>query len=588
MKKKQNWLYGLIMVLLFPLFVRAESDFTVYDAFMVELFTSIHAAGFIILPISEYLKGKGQEVKFWGLFLMRVLVLLIITPLFPYICFVEVAAMFIVPIVLSGKGGNKNMSLANAFTVESPKGILKCSKCGREAAYGNKICPQCGAELKDAKYLCPTCHAENVSTAKYCRECGGVLMSGSDSVALNSVTCPKCKTPISDKVKFCKNCGANVEKLTATLDSRANVGTPIKRDAFDPIFFTGSESAIVHKMVVAEINKNPMIKGKTLPSIEFRKIILTLIYVVLTFVILTLYVAYHTYLGVDLLIFAILTGIFIYMTRKYSVASYIESEVKKRPDEKISYIASSILSDASASKAPTILIQIILFTALIVSSFLLYREPHLIYERQADGYHVRYYTFGLTKYDKTIVVPDKVHGKPVVGIRGDTFKNVYTVQKIVLPDTIKEIRGGAFQGCISLKEINLPTGITEIHGSTFEGDYSLERIEIPTGVTRIGGSAFRECSSLKEVIIPETVTEIGSSAFRGTDISSVCISKDAFVNERAFKETYASITYYEDGCKEPYYDDYSYNNDYFNNNSFGSDDNTLNTEEDSRDYDYVN
>ena len=44
MKKKQNWLYGLIMVLLFPLFVRAESDFTVYDAFMVELFTSIHAA----------------------------------------------------------------------------------------------------------------------------------------------------------------------------------------------------------------------------------------------------------------------------------------------------------------------------------------------------------------------------------------------------------------------------------------------------------------------------------------------------------------------------------------------------------------
>ena len=276
------------------------------------------------------------------------------------------------------------------------------------------------------------------------------------------------------------------------------------------------------------------------------------------FIITTLYVAYHTYLGLDILLIMIATGIFVYMTYNYRIEKYIEKEVNKRPDEKISYIASSILSSATTGGHFTLFIQIGLIALTIVGIFYLYKEPHMIYEHQANGYHLRYYTYGILKTEREITIPKTYKNESVVGIRGDVFKNVSTVEKVNLPSTIVEIRGGAFQNCTSLKEINLPKGIDEIHGSTFEGCTRLEKVEIPEGVTRIGGSAFRDCTSLQEATIPKTVTEIGSSAFRNTSLSKVCISESTSVNERAFKETYPEIVYYENNCESDHYGDYYY------------------------------
>ena len=90
--------------------------------------------------------------------------------------------------------------------------------------------------------------------------------------------------------------------------------------------------------------------------------------------------------------------------------------------------------------------------------------------------------------------------------------------------------------------------MTEIKGSTFEECSSLQRIEIPDNVTRIGGHAFYGNISLEEVVIsPDSkLQEIGSSAFRCCDsLQEITLPRSTFVNVRAFKETPVRINYYE-------------------------------------------
>ena len=557
---KKNRLGLLLLLLIMPLMVLADdTGEMIFPAFIWEAFSSIHVSLFFLLPLQQFLRNKGYEISFWKLFLIRVIVLIIITPFFPYIFMVEFFLMFIGPFL---SGGKIQMNSTATPIVETPKGVLVCPKCGKEAAYGNKRCPSCGEDLQTAKYVCPKCHTENIQQARFCQSCGNVLYGIGGTTPTEGVPCPHCKELLLEPMKFCKFCGKNVEKVTANIPLRANTGTPFSTAEFDPALLNGTESAMVQKIIKQEIDRDPSIKGKTIPSIERRKLLMTIIYVVITFIIVTLYVAYHTYLALDILLIIVATGIFVYMTRNYRIEKYIEKEVKKRPDEKISYITSSILSSADNGGHFTLFLQIGLIVILIVGIVFLYKEPHMIYEKQANGYHLRYYTYGLLKTEKEITVPAKYKKEPVVGLRGDVFKNVRTVEKINLPSTIVEIRGGAFQNCVNLKEINLPKGIDEIHGSTFEGCSSLEKIEIPEGVKRIGGSAFRDCFALKEATIPRTVTEIGSSAFRNTKLSNVCISRDTYVNERAFKGTYPNIAYYENDCEyvNPYgdYNDYDY------------------------------
>ena len=135
--------------------------------------------------------------------------------------------------------------------------------------------------------------------------------------------------------------------------------------------------------------------------------------------------------------------------------------------------------------------------------------------------------------------------KGVTEINGQTFEYMTSLKTINLHDDITFIHGEVFQGDINLNHVFLPPKITEIKGSTFENCSSLSFIRIPEGVTRIGGHAFYGCTSLNDVYVPRTVTEIGSSAFRQCDsLENITIPRNAIVNERAFKESPTSISYY--------------------------------------------
>ena len=516
-KDKLKIIYLLLLIFIFPYMVYADDGLPYEFGVLMGLFISIHLSLFFLIPLTKKINPDNKLLPIFVI-IGRIIYVLVMNSLFGLFAVFDFIlcwlACFIGGIFLGTMTVNNTNSNSNINSNLTPEN-------------GKKICTKCNLEFP--------------INANNCSNCGGLLTLVNTS---------------------------NVVSNNNTLSSNAAAGTPVNKNDYNPIFFSFSKDQLIMSFIEKELSKDSTNSSKTLSSVELRKTIMTFIYSVLIFLFIVIYVSYHTNIFILLLLFIVLTIIYLVLVLGYGVKKYLVKEVTSRPDEKIEYVVQSTMSSATNNKFTYVLIRLIILIAFISIPIYLFREPHLIYEMDNDngGYAVRYYTLGILKPDTELEIPSKYNNKPVVSIRGDVFENVYTLEKVTLPDTIVEIRGGAFQGCSSLEEINLPPKIKEVKGSTFENCYNLTSINIPEGVTRIGGSAFRQCSNLREVVIPKTVTEIGSSAFRGTALSKVCISNTAYVNERAFKETSAFITYYENGCENNYYsgDDYNYGYNYGN------------------------
>ena len=388
--------------------------------------------------------------------------------------------------------------------------------------------------------VCPKCKSTQKATAKFCGECGADLSKvevvETEKKVLKDMYCKKCelKKRATDG-DVCETCGSKLVDFTLT---NASYGTPVNQSEFDPTLFLNEDFYIL-RTINSEIKKNSDGGSHTLPSIERRKTIMTVIYSIVTFLLIMFYVAYHVAFALSVFLFICLTIGYLIIISKYNIKSYLVKEVKSRPDEKISNIVASVFSASSNNKMIFTTIRIAMVLFVFCLSLGLFSSPHYIYEKQSNGYVLRYYTLGLLKTEKEITIPSKYKGDTVVGMRGDVFKNVKGLKKVILPDTMTEIRGGAFKRCSDLKEIKLPKKLEEIHGETFLGCHSLEHIEIPKSVKRIGGGAFQycsnlksillpdideihgetfeECDSLEQIIIPDSVTRIGGHAFYGCD-----------------------------------------------------------------------
>ncbi len=392
---------------------------------------------------------------------------------------------------------------------------------------------------------CPKCNANIKSNSKFCPNCGTNLEEQTPQITTRQ--CPNCKTEIPVQNKFCSKCGQNLDVIE-TIDNNLQVNG---LDESKFMYFNLSEEQILTTMIENELKANNETNKFSTPALEKKKNIFTIAYGIIMFICLCLYY-FHTARGIIYTIMALSTIIYFCLVKNYNIAKFIKKEVKARPDEKISYIVASIVSGKINNSFQKTM-RIIGLALVFVLPIFIFFEPHIIYERQADDYVIRFYTLGSIKNDKILEISSTYKGRNVVGIRGDVFSNVNTIEEVILPDTIVEIRGEAFMNAKRLKRINLPPKITEVKGSTFEGCSQLEEIDIPEGVTRIGGSAFRDCYSLKTATIPATVREIRSSAFRNTALTKVCYSSSAYVDSRAFKDVYGLRRYYhENNCEGEY------------------------------------
>ncbi len=269
------------------------------------------------------------------------------------------------------------------------------------------------------------------------------------------------------------------------------------------------EDEIIEDIIKSELQKNKY-DGKNIVEVEKKRFKVTIIFSILNFIFISL-IFFH--LPIYWYLLEIVNIVFfVVFTRRYDTIEYLKRELKARPDDDISNIISSILASGTANKGKTITKAITVILVSFVLPLIIFIKPMTFYEKNEDGYYVRFYTTGLIR-SKEITISEKYKGENVVGIRGNVFANIKFVKKINLPDSINVIRGKAFENDVALEEINLPENLTYLGGGTFKGCTSLESITIPKGVTVINGNTFEDCKSLKKINLHDGITEIHGETF---------------------------------------------------------------------------
>ena len=154
----------------------------------------------------------------------------------------------------------------------------------------------------------------------------------------------------------------------------------------------------------------------------------------------------------------------------------------------------------------------------------------LLYELfdNADGTHTAIVSKCLQPMYIDLVIPETVSYGGIDYTVTGIFKLRYDGQAvsfvtITLPKTLKSI--GGLKECHSIRNLVLPEGLEEIEPSAFS-DSSLEKIVLPTTLKKIGNKAFEYCH-LSEVQLDnyhDMNVEIGSTAFDGCTIESLYIN----------------------------------------------------------------
>ncbi len=129
--------------------------------------------------------------------------------------------------------------------------------------------------------------------------------------------------------------------------------------------------------------------------------------------------------------------------------------------------------------------------------------------------------WGIAKYrgsDATVIIPEKINNKPVTRIMSNAFgsseNHNYTVEEVILPDTITVIEDGAFECCYELKSVTLSSNLEKIGIAAFYST-GLTSVAIPDNVTIIEDFTFNDCDALEKVVLPDNLKKIGKSAFSG-------------------------------------------------------------------------
>lgn len=542
--KLNKKMIGFIWLLLVPFVVLASSseDTFILFAILTEAFITIHMTIFVIWPLSKLLPFNDSRKTFWTLFIFRIVFLLFcdffVTPGVYTLdfLFVFIGAFIVVPIAAVAKRKDKidNSSKVNDLILDN-----------------NNV---------EKPSLTPSISDEEIKVSEKKNE--EVIRE-----AIKNLKCPKCNEKLRPIDRFCPNCGADVKKEVEFQINNAGKQAPIiKKEYVLPTSFSNiyssSENNILDEYIKIELeNQKIDLNTKLVPlSTLKRKKVLSIIFSILVFIYISM-IFFHfpllTYIiGIIILI------VFFVISRKFNLVKMIAKEIKARPTEKMDNIIINIVNSLTEDNLLTF--KICSFLVAVFLPLMIFMTPKILYEKQGDGYAVRFYAYGLLNY-KSATIPEEHNGKKVIALRGNTFSNMYFLEKVILPDTIKEIRGqafkydwkltevnmpksleylggGAFYNCISLKKISLPDTLTYMGGETFYNATSLEYVKLSRNLTEIRGNTFENCYSLKEIAIPDKVTRIGGHAFYGNhNLEKVTLTKNSKLTEigsSAFRQCY--------------------------------------------------
>ncbi|MCM1114487.1 MAG: S8 family serine peptidase [Clostridium sp.] len=115
---------------------------------------------------------------------------------------------------------------------------------------------------------------------------------------------------------------------------------------------------------------------------------------------------------------------------------------------------------------------------------------------------------------KVIEVPERIDGVEIQQIGDWCFIGNKTVEKIILPETVKQINRYAFANCPNLREVIAP-GVEECGMYVFSNCENLVNVEMPN-LTYANTGLFKNCPKLETAKLG-TLTEIDNHAFYGCE-----------------------------------------------------------------------
>jgi hypothetical protein len=89
----------------------------------------------------------------------------------------------------------------------------------------------------------------------------------------------------------------------------------------------------------------------------------------------------------------------------------------------------------------------------------------------------------------------------------EAFVEMYSLESIILPDTVTSIEYGAFSGCSSLKTLTIPEGVTSIDFGITIGCTSMETVYLPSSLEKINLSMLAGCPSNVKVYYAGTMKQ---------------------------------------------------------------------------------
>lgn len=141
-------------------------------------------------------------------------------------------------------------------------------------------------------------------------------------------------------------------------------------------------------------------------------------------------------------------------------------------------------------------------------------------KREVEELQIGYNAFKKCDLQK-MVLPDGVKD-----VLESTFEENSNMSSITLPEGIEHIGSYAFSHCSALKTIKIPDSVTYIWDDAFAFT-GLEEVEIPEKVTDIEHYAFAYCDSLTKIKLPGTVERIGSHVFADCEKLTIYTNKDS-------------------------------------------------------------
>ena len=110
---------------------------------------------------------------------------------------------------------------------------------------------------------------------------------------------------------------------------------------------------------------------------------------------------------------------------------------------------------------------------------------------------------------------ERILNNDVTKIEDLQFAGNDGLEKLFIPDSVREIGNYAFMNCYSLREIRMPERVERIGAGIFQNCWQLRSVKMPEGVVTLGTDMFENCHALEELWLPMSLEEAARTSLSG-------------------------------------------------------------------------